>query len=82
MSGFWLSAGVELWLAPLISGTADWLLTRERILRCRENLLVMFYHLAQNFTVFSLGKSIVLRRPWQRLVHKLLNNGMNECTNE
>lgn len=77
MNGFWLSAGVELWLAPLISVTVDWLLTQERILRCRENL-VMLYNLAQNFTIITLSETIVLRRPQQRLVLKLLNDGMNE----
>lgn len=62
MNGFWLSAGVELWLALLISGTVHWLLTRERILLCRENL-VMLYNLGQNFTIMTLSESIVLRDP-------------------
>ena len=77
MNGFWLSAGVELWLAPLISGTVDWLLTQERILRFRENL-VMLYNLGSNFTIITLCESIALRRPQQRLVLKFLNDGMNE----
>ena len=77
MNGFWLSAGVELWLAPLISGTIDWLLTQERILRFREDL-VMLYNLGSNFTIITLSESIALRRPLQRLVLKFLNDGMNE----
>ena len=77
MNGFWLSAGVELGLAPLISGTVDWLLTQERILRFRENL-VMLYNLGSNFTIITLSESIALRRPQQRLVLKFLNDGMNE----
>lgn len=77
MNGFWLSAGVDLWLAPLISGTIDWLLTQERILRFREDL-VMLYNLGSNFTIITLSESIALRRPQQRLVLKFLNDGMNE----